>query len=188
MTPVPRRVAVGRGRQVTHRPCGAGLGTHSLTRGGAGRLSPAGAGSPAGPGAAHAAPASPAAPCRPGRNASVLAASAPPCRERGLRLRWRWVKPGEAPGPPALPLGRVSGSGLRGSLARGTGPGRVRQEGVLGSHGKHSAGTADTQQEVWKVGGDKGPPALNQGSRAPCPQPAANPQAGGVTFWSSPVQ
>lgn len=36
MTPVPQRVAVGRGSRLCTGPVGEGVGTHSITRGGAG--------------------------------------------------------------------------------------------------------------------------------------------------------
>lgn len=68
--------------------------------------------------------------------------------------------------PFPLPLGRVSGSGLRGSLTLGTGPGRVWEEGVLGPHGKHRTRAADTQQEVWR-GEEKGPLVFSQSSTSP---------------------
>lgn len=55
---------------------------------------------------------------------------------------------GGSPQAPALPW-----AGSR--VARGTGPGRVRQEGVLGSHGQHRAAAADTQQEVCGAGRER---------------------------------
>lgn len=143
----------GRGQQVAHRTCGRGVGggwrPHSLSvpRDGVGRFSPAGAGSPSGPGAAPAGPGSPAALCHPGKNASVPAASAPPCRsDYGSEPLPR--RQARLSHPLPLPLGRVLG-------CVGTGPGRIWQEGVLGSHRKHSTRAADTQQEVCRAGRER---------------------------------